>query len=470
MVQHNRTLNDEFELKGIWFLPMSKDRQVSGSLKYYRGDIQLETIGLVEQVNQHFITLLKSSNQYPSNIPIILGTAPTGEKITLINSSRTTTSSSLTNLATGIYHSYEMVIGKHFEKYEDIKFKSIHSTYSNLNVWYGKSGIRMITSDLKNNVLKFEQTPVEVTNAKIDDDFSLKIQVLPTISKDITQSDLTIKETTSVSIVSQNLTPFKELDELNRCVRYFLMLGMMHTVHPLTIVGYINDEKIEMYPNYRLYDNIPKIVVSNDMLFTYHVISNNFESFIQSWRKLWLQYKDTIINYFSTLLDEHLTIIELQFQSIALALESYHREKFPDTSSSDEEYNKMIQGMISKVKDDPKQVRYIKRFKAMGNDPSLSERLHELVKICPDMFKNSDEEKTEFVDKVSSTRNYFSHGSKELKEKAITNFNELFYIIQEMKILMEGCFLSELPFSQEKLQELIVKNRVVKNYAKEHSS
>lgn len=470
MVQHNRTLNDEFELKGIWFLPTSKDRQISGALKYCRGDIQLETIGLVEQDNSDFISLMKSLNQPQSDIPIILGIAPTGEKITLINCSRTSTSSSLTNLATAIYRSYAMFIGKHFEKYEDIKFKSIHTTYSNLNVWYGKSGTRMITSELKNNIMKFEQQPVEASKAKIDDDFSLKIQVLPTISKDIPQQYLTIKETTSLSIESQNPTPFKKLDELNRCYRYFLMLSMMHTVHPLTILGYINDEKIEIYPNYRLYDNIPKISVSDRMLFTYHIISDNFESFVQIWKKFWSEYKDTIIKYFSTLLNEHLTTIELQFQSIALALESYHRGKFPDMSSSDEDYNRMISDMISKVEDDPKQVKYIKRFKAMGNSPILAQRFYDLVKVCPDMFKNPDEEKQKFVDNVSATRNYYSHGSKELKERAVIDFNDLFYLIQEMKILMEGCFLSELPFRQEKLKELVIKNREVKNYAKEHSA
>jgi len=60
MAKNKRTLNDNFELKGNWFLPGSRENTVNGSVNYSHGDIHLETIGSVESPGEiDFISAIK---------------------------------------------------------------------------------------------------------------------------------------------------------------------------------------------------------------------------------------------------------------------------------------------------------------------------------------------------------------------------------------------------------------------------
>ena len=94
--------------------------------------------------------------------------------------------------------------------------------------------------------------------------------------------------------------------------------------------------------------------------------------------------------------------------------------------------------------------------------------IHALIKISPETFVDAQKEKLNFVDKVSNTRNYYSHGSKELKEKAVLETDKLFNLIQEMKLLFECSLLKELSFSQKRMDKIMAHNREVRNYAKDN--
>jgi hypothetical protein len=62
-----------------------------------------------------------------------------------------------------------------------------------------------------------------------------------------------------------------------------------------------------------------------------------------------------------------------------------------------------------------------------------------------------------FIDKVIKTRNYLIHHKKELYQKA-TKGDELFFLTQKLKLILEICLLSKMGFSIEKIQKLILKN------------
>ena len=68
-----------------------------------------------------------------------------------------------------------------------------------------------------------------------------------------------------------------------------------------------------------------------------------------------------------------------------------------------------------------------------------------------------------------NTRNYYAHGLDYLKDQAITTMPELFYLVQQMKILMEGVLIRELSFSDDFILKIMEKNRKIRNYAKENS-
>lgn len=474
MPSPSRTLNNSFELEGKWFLPNTRKNNVYGSIRYSKDAIHLETIGDVERPSTaDFISGIQSA-QEQHIIPIIFGIATTGEKITLRNCVGVHRSSSWNNgnsMTQNRYLAIDMFIGKHFCSAENILFDSTYTEFSNFGAWYTKSGIKtgakMDSQKTETVIGTMEYTPVKPTIVNIDDSHRLTIHIQESSDKSFLGRRFSVRECVLFSIKKTGLGHYRDFADVNQCFRYFLMLAMLDTVHPIRINGSSKGQSVQIYPGMRLYEKIPTNIDSDKMLFTFNDVEENFEEIIQSWWKLWNEYRDPICKYFSTILNQDLINNDLQFQSIALALESYHRLKCPDEEIPQEKYDVMIENMKYKLRDDPKQVGFIDRFKTMGNGQNLQKRLHNLIELAPETFADPQNEKSKFGYKVSNTRNYYAHGSKELKKKVVDP-NKLFYLVQEMKLLMEGCLLKELPFSPDQLNMMMVKNRKIKNYARDH--
>ena len=364
------------------------------------------------------------------------------------------------------YHVQQMFIGEHFRSHEEVTFDRVSTDFSNLKPWYGKSGIKR-SQNSKIGIFAMEYNPVESTVVKIDDSYSLEIQVFESVSRSFHEKGFSVNEYVWLSIKNIEPRPYRDFDDMNLCYRYFLMLAMLNTVHPIRITGSKNGQSVEIYPGIKLYEKIPENIFQDKMLFVFYDVEKNFEETIQAWRELWKNYKDPIITYFLALLDQGLARLEMQFQSIVFALESYHRLRFPDNKIPEEQYDAMIGDMKAKLKDDRQQTDFVKKFANMGNGFSLFERLHALIKISPETFADT-QKKSDFVYKVSNTRNYYSHGSKELKEKAVLEADKLFNLIQELKLLFECCLIKELHFSPDQIDKIMAHNRQVRNYAKDN--
>ena len=469
MSKTTRTLNDQFEFVGIWFLPDTQECRITGSLSYSREKIYLKTIGRIEKsTNGGFISAIESAKKQHI-IPTILGITAADEKVTLQKCVLTHVAyakRSTGGMVSCKYLVQQMFIGEHFRSYEEVIFDSVCTDFSNLRTWYGKTGIKQ-SQNSEPGIFAIEHHPVESAVVKIDDSYSLEIQVSGSISDSFYESDFSVNERVLLSIKNIEPRPYSDFDDMNLCYRCFLMLAMLNTVHPIRITGSRNGQSVEIYPGIKLYEKIPEDI-SDKMLFIFCDVEENFEETIQAWRKLWKNYKDPIITYFLALLNHELAGLEIQFQSIVFALESYHRLRFPDNKIPEKQYDAMIGDMKVKLNDNQSQIDFVKKFANMGNGFSLSKRLHALIKISPETFVDAQKEKLNFVDKVSNTRNYYSHGSKELKEKAVLETDKLFNLIQEMKLLFECSLLKELSFSQKRMDKIMAHNREVRNYAKDN--
>lgn len=463
------TLYDNFEYTGAWFLPSSKEKQVVGTMKYQKGRFELETIGSITSGDVDFGSALQQLGEPTQSVGIILGFSTNGTKITMTRCHKTGARPAMGGLTTYRYSGHDLYVGYNFDKEEDIQFDTVKTLYSNLNAWYPKTGISFDISEIMNGKLKVEHVGIEPIEVKIDDNFKLGIEILSEINNNIVNKEFEIKESTLLTIKSKTAKHHKEFQETSNCYRYFLMLSMANTVHPIVITAWASNDIVNIFPGTRLYENIPSIDFQRDMLFSYSDIANDFETFIQSWKKLWDTYKEIMDVYFSTLLNSGLATIEIQFLRIAQALEAYQRRKFPEERIlSDEEYEMMIADMQSKLSDNKHALKFISRFKKDAKWPSFEQRLHKLVDMCPDVFNDPVSEKSKFALKVSKTRNYHTHISEEIDEYVVTDPHNMIYLTHEMMALMEGCLLTELPFQRDKLREIIIKNRNIKNYAREH--
>jgi hypothetical protein len=464
--KNEHAINSKFELLGIWYLPESPTSKIPGTLTYDYGNINLETLGEVGHPERiDFIQSLQSMKD-DNSIPIIFGLSTTGEKITLVDSSRINLHQTMNGLTTAKYISSSLYIGEEFTDKNQILFDSVSMSYSNLKKWHLNSGINFDVSNIIDKKFQINLSQVEMITAKINDDFDLTISLSAEIDKENYENIVKIEETPIISIKCREKKQVKEFLEIHRCYRYFLMLGMMNNVFPLRIKGNIGDKNIEIFPNICVSRDIPTISSPDKMLFTYPMISKNFMQIILDWWCLWTNFKDILTKYFSTLSNSTLISGELQFQSLAMILESIHRKKFHN--EEDPEYESMINNMKEKLKENKKQVKFVDRFSSMGNSPSLQAKILKLIEISPESFKDVENEKCKFSEDVMHTRNYYSHGYDSLKDKATTTQPELYYLNQQLKLLIEGILLRELSFSNDFILNIMKKNKQIRNYAKEH--
>lgn len=472
LIAKEESLNGNFEYTGEWFRPESPQQRIHGTLEYSRGKITLRTTGSMGDEGTDFGFQLRLINGPPRRIPIVLGISTTGKNITLTDCVLIRANPVLNGLGTFQYRVMAMFVGIHFQNADAITFGSVSIQYSNLYAWMGRIPFRTDFSGIETGTFRLEYRMPETVRATINDEFTLEIAYGQTIPMFTVQEDFEINQKVSWIIKSIAPTVLPRFMEIHRCFRYFLMLAMLKTVHPLSVIAHVfgdNANPIVIFPGIQIYDDIPKMSMANDMLFSFPVISDHFETHVQAWFALWTRMRYTLTTYFATLLDANRTTIEIQFQRIAEVLESYHREKYPDEKvMPEEEYNMMIQNMKTKLSDDPRAVSYVVRFKKQGNGPNLEQRLRQLVDANPSAFNDVLAEKNQFALDVMNTRNHRAHGVEDSSASDVTYVYDLMYLTQQMMALVESCLLTELPFPEGIRKEIIVKNRDVRNYARDH--
>ena len=430
-MKKSRTLYDSFEIRGKWAFPTSEN-VVPGTLYYQNGRAYLITEGVIGEKDIGIVETNKIGYEYPKPIPIIMGHLTTGEKVTLVNNTMTQITSHFHGDPICRYNAEQMFIGEHFESEENIIFEKLFVDYSNLKTWYGVTGIEK-EFHTENCLGSVRATIPSPTVSKINDNVEIKIRTSPSFSSEVYEQRVIIEETTSWSFYAKKPIKYEQLMEIANCYRHFLMLGMNEGVHYVSIMGKINDIEVEIYPNIILADELPIIKDPGDMTYSYHTIKNNFEQHIQAWWKIWQKYKDVIVNYFSTISEREQYMLESKFLTTAIALEAFHRAKFTE-----------------------------------GKKFAL--RIDDLLDFCSGVFDDPENEKKNFITKVVKTRDYHAHGSAEFKVDAVTDVRQLLYLTQEMQILIEGCFLHELPFDTEAISQMMRKNRKNKNYVRDNEN
>ncbi len=151
---------------------------------------------------------------------------------------------------------------------------------------------------------------------------------------------------------------------------------------------------------------------------------------------------------------------ELQFLSLAHALEVYHSRTMNHSVFTKEQFKKRLKVIFDSIP--LKYWRYKKWLEgelSWSNDLELQQRLEELVRIKKqgDLFSEFLVDKKKFIKKVKYTRHFHTHYNKELEKKAAKG-KEFILLIRQMKLLLEIYFLKEIGFSWKKIRTLIRKS------------
>jgi len=454
-------LIEEFEYKGVWWLPDEPKKKISGTLRFSPSEgAVLDLIGSLKDIQDTTKTLEPE---------IILGISSDGKNITLYKCFETKSSFSVPGFQTSSFYASLVFIGAHFQKSEDIKFKRISVHYLHLDEWVNISGFDIKQLWKEKEVIIKHKLP-EPFQADISDNFKVSIDFWATWpSHSFVQKEATIKQKTVIKIETSGDKPFEDYTKIMYHIQNFLTLGIMESVYPLAIEGITEvnkkmiKDKVHYLPVeifYRLPDipKAPKTLLPFVMLFTFKDISDRFESFLRNWFKDADLLEPVYDLYFGTFYNPRM-YLEHQFLSLIQAIESFHQRIYGGEYVSDEDYNKVYDTLVDAIPNgiggDLKE--RLKEYLKYGNEFSLRKRLKEIFDKYQEILDGFTVDKNAFIIKVVDTRNYQTHHDADLKEHAARG-EDLYRLIQKLKMLLETCLLTELGFSSGEIKTLFSRN------------
>ena len=165
--------------------------------------------------------------------------------------------------------------------------------------------------------------------------------------------------------------------------------------------------------------------------------------------------------------------VELRFLMLAVALEAYHRIRYPDRSREDPERFRTRVDIIRDAarKDDRLRSEdrgWLKQALRHANDPWLSQRFEDVLMTCRPYLPNPLDETRIVAQRLAKTRNQIAHGllaedesaddpSDKPKLEPLLN-NERFFAEQLLRILLATLLFHELRIPPVTLQQAWRKN------------
>lgn len=456
-------LIEEVEYTGIWFLPFTEDKELHGTVKYTQSDIILTLTGSFDNpsLDPKLRKIFETSKH--ETIPIILGLSRETEKITLERCVFIRRSSSFNGLETIQYRVDKMFVGEHFNQIQDIQFLSIGIHYAYIHEWFAQSGI-MSNHKINGFVLTFK-IPKPITR-KLDKEFSIRFSrsvKYPTSSP--WEYSVSMEQKLFFSVECNTQKHYSEFIKIHKIFQDFFTLAFSEPTFPLMIHAIADSDKLKkhvmIFQISSFVRKTPKVIYSDAMLFHFGKFPHTSISNIKKWYLNHKKIQDVVSLYFSSLYNPN-QYLEVDFQTTIQALEAYHRIKFKKQNTiPSSKYTHMIKRIEHSIKNKNDKSWFKSKSKLhVLNEPSLPSRLGDLLDAFPQTL-DSIKEKTDFIEKVSATRNYFAHHTESLKKRANVD-SDLFMLTKKLGVLMEAIFLKESGFKGKRLDMLIIKNRDAK--------
>ena len=452
------------EYQGFWWLPSNPNELVAGVLTFKPSEIiELKLMGALVGNS--------GGNQDHVNLPIILGVVER-KIITLSDCIRTKFNSSRPGYDSETYRVKFVFIGEHFQDPQEIQFNevSIQSTY--LSDWVDFPLIQTSSIDDTNNLQQFTfiYNQPESIKANIIEG---EISVFYGWQNSRKLYDIDFKQLPYISIKVNQFISFEDLYSQYICpILDFLTLA---TGKPNFL------EKIEFNlrkPDLKIIEMLlvnhsitPKeTLLPDDLYFSLADIDSEFSLILQKWFNSFEELKSIFNLIFSTEYKPDM-YLESKFLNIAQAAESYHRRRCKNHVLTKLEHEARIKAILDNTPEEYK--KWLKEKLHFSNEPTLHNRLIELLDKTQKVMNPLVGDHLTFVRKVKYTRNYFTHWNTDLQDKAAQG-EELFRITQTLLFMLQTCLLMELGCTPERCAELISKNKkyqyAVRNISKTEKS
>lgn len=418
---------NEFEKKGIFWLPDNPNKKVSGVLRYSlsRG-VELELfdrqIDLTSFIEFHPIV---NGETLDRNLITLSGCEMTGETAESSN-------------AAGIQYAVALLFeGDHFREEKDVLFDTMKIKFYNLEQWIGHRPFSIMNKNTKElTKLHCEFTGFKDIRTTMDD-FQLAVESEAPTFCDL--EELHIKNKININIRIKEKTYYAAWRErILIPLQNFLTLGMAATTCPLSISA-SSEERRHNYPGspsvpreVGVYSSVnlkPEKQSSYHMFFPFPEIAKDFEKYLNAW--FILSKPENLgpgCNLFFEVFNAHTLPLKHQFLTLAQSLEAFHRR-------TTQAVDRRLQG---------------------DSRPEFEERVYQLLALMGDIRQQLIKDDESFVSEIAATREALMHWDVRDQQGA-KDSKSCYELVRQMKFVFLACVLLELGMEQDKIASLVRK-------------
>jgi len=466
MATKNYTLFDDFELKGIWWLPDNPDLQVTGTLKFEnKNDISLDLLGAFREIKA-----LGSGNIFQPEI--ILGISDNGKICTLFKNIEVQNQLNFPGIHKSKFRSNYLFIGKHFKNSEEIQFSSLQVNFTNLENWLAISPFSLdIPKDIKGEWKVKHRWPMEFV-AKLPE---LECVIESTHEFKTGGDNITriLWESNAYLKITPNKSKYFDwfwsviYDLCN-----FLTLLVDETIYIKRLKAYGDDveiapgkitkETVEIFFAQKKY-NPKENIHPFEMVIPFPRISKDIERVLSLWFAKSQQLRSVYDLFFGIFYNPNM-YLQFQFLSLIQAVESFHRVtkggKYLDDTAWKPYREKLANAIPTELESSHRES--LKNRIRYGNEYSLRKRISELLEsLDEEILSRLSPTKKYFTGIIVDTRNYLTHYDDELKDKALKNA-DLYWGIQRLKILISILLLKEIGIQETLIFDSMMENNKIR--------
>lgn len=389
-----------------------------------------------------------------SNKPIIVGHTSEG-KVTLIDNWYRRTKTTRDNVVIGTYQPNIILEGHNFKEIDDIKFDKVIFQVFNLFDWIGKSGQQSDFKHYNSNGYYISYKAIDEINFTWNKQIDGRITFDASISIGGKGNKIELHEEAYVTLKYEES---KKLKYIIKDITVFIDSITIFTneqSYPTNITlkdstlknhkSKLKEEK-SIYCNYQntFYNPNHKTRRLGEFLVNFEDVESDFPALIAKWFELYQNLDSVLLLFLKHFKDKYLFSSDKFMDSIR-SVENFHRIKFKNERIPQERFDKLVSKILSEVTLDTEDSDWL-TGRLQGNEPTLKTRLKELIEESDSKTIQERVGKIKrFCWEVTSSRNYYTHYDRRLKESAKkgAELSELtttlrailsFYILREIGI------------------------------------
>ncbi|MDU5108088.1 HEPN domain-containing protein [Clostridium sp.] len=426
---------------GQWYLPSNKENIIFGELIIdNEKNIKLDLCGNFGGING-----LNDLGEEKT----INGFTKCGKEITLSNCKSMGLNISLPGIPNMQYKPSFVIMGKEYDNLNSCLVRELEAEFTSLEKWLNMNPFEFEINDTEKEYNVYYKLPQKM-NYNCEG-FNFSICFGGKVNTDRLKS-AEIKQRTYIKFeLNEEIPLIESLDYIHDFSR-FLTLCIGEEVNASNIRIKDNSNKvISVYWN-RMKDSNLSNKKTNDILIPFCLISYKFGDIIQRWYRI-KNDLEPIINYIIEGYDK-VFHIPMTFIKIVQALEAFSRKMRSNNKEDISSYKEKIKYILESVDNEDYKSWLEGRLK-YSNEPTLQNRIKDIFYELDFFLKLSSSERKSIANKITLTRNYYTHFDEMNKENVMTD-EEIYYSTVIMQLALRVLVMMELGIDRELIDVQII--------------